>query len=165
MSRENLFPSYNRREFIAGSTFLSLVLPVLMGESVNFLIKKTALDYLRKNYPSWQGLAAWYSTKKEECLGCREDLIMANGKELRDHGVCTLACNKIPLNRVVLVLNQENDVTVIAQVTDRGEQLEKERLADLNVGLRNALRIDPNQGVALVEIIELPCQELLQTIT
>lgn len=165
MGKENLFPSYNRREFVAGSTFLSLVLPVLMKEDVNSLIKKTALDYLRKNCPSWQGLATWYSTKEEECLGCRDGLIMANGEELQDHGVCTLACNKIPLNRIVLVLNQENEVATIARVTDRGEQLEEERLADLNIELRNALQIDPDQGLTSVEIIELPCQELLQIIT
>ena len=89
---------------------------------------------------------------------------MANGEELQDHNVCTLACNRVPLNSLVLVLNQENETTIVARVTDRGEQLEEERLADLNVELRDTLQIDPNQGVTPIEIIQLPYQELLQTI-
>ncbi len=74
-------------------------------------------------------------------------MIMANGEPLRDDQL-TLAFMRVPLNSWVLVENIEDEESGegmdnirygIARVTDRGGFEQYELIADLSLGLRNAI--------------------------
>lgn len=85
----------------------------------------------------WEGTASYYS--KTGCLGCRADQSMANG-EIFDENALTLAFMKAPLNSLVLITNTDNNLTVLAKVTDHGGFEPYGRIADLSLGLRNKIQ-------------------------
>jgi rare lipoprotein A (peptidoglycan hydrolase) len=89
-----------------------------------------------------EGKASYYS--EEGCLGCDENLIMANGQKLDDTKL-TLALtpeavkqHKL-LNDLVTVINTSTNQKVIAKVTDTGGFSKYNRVADLSVATRNAI--------------------------
>lgn len=85
------------------------------------------------------GQASWYGEADDECVGCREDRLMANGERYNEDAM-TLAYWNVPLNSEVQVTNLDNGKTIKAKVTDTGGfQAEYGRVADLSKGLKNAL--------------------------
>lgn len=90
----------------------------------------------RKHLKTWKGTASYYSVAG--CVGCREDLLMANGQKF-DEDAMTLAFNWLPLNTEVLVRNVSNGAEIKATVTDTGGFNELGRIADLSKGLKEAL--------------------------
>lgn len=102
----------------------------------------------------WEGIASYYSV--DGCLGCSPNLHMANGEPLRDENL-TLAFMRAPLNSMVLVTNMDNDLSVVAKVTDRGGFEPYGRIADLSLGLKNAIGgrgLTPVQITLLEELLE-----------
>lgn len=85
---------------------------------------------------SWKGEASYYSANG--CLGCRSDQLMANGERFNQWAL-TLAFMRLPLNSTVLVTNLENGISSLARVTDRGGFEPYGRLADLSLGLKDAI--------------------------
>lgn len=83
-----------------------------------------------------QGLASYYS--REGCLGCSEELKMANGEPLDDTKQ-TVAYNKAPLGSYVAVTNIKNNRRVVAKVTDRGGYEKAGKVIDLSIATRDAL--------------------------
>lgn len=89
-----------------------------------------------------EGEASYYS--REGCIGCSENLTMANGQPLDDTAL-TLALtpemvNKYKLlNDYVEVENLANGKTVRARVTDTGGFGKLGRVADLSVATKNAI--------------------------
>lgn len=100
------------------------------------------------NKKTWKGTASYYSV--DGCVGCREDLLMANGKRF-DENAMTLAFNWLPLNTEVVVKNVNTGTTVNAVVTDTGGFNELGRIADLSKGLKEALNCN---DLCQVEIIK-----------
>lgn len=82
------------------------------------------------------GQASYYS--EDGCIGCREDRIMANGQRF-DEDALILACNKIPLNSIVTVINLATGDKTTAKVTDTGGFDKLGRIADLSKGLKNEI--------------------------
>ena len=89
-----------------------------------------------------EGEASYYS--REGCIGCSENLTMANGQPL-DDAALTLALtpemvreHKL-LNDYVVVENLANGKTVRARVTDTGGFGNLGRVADLSVATKNAI--------------------------
>lgn len=115
-----------------------------------------------------EGIVSHYSNAG--CLKCSESRTMANG-QIFDENAMTLAVGivewhevngvtygtpAIPLNTKVLVRNLDNGKEVIATVTDTGGfNTEKYgfRIADLSLGLANALEAKTDQSV--IQILEL----------
>jgi len=89
-----------------------------------------------------EGKASYYS--EDGCLGCDENLIMANGEKLDDTKL-TLALtpeavkqHKL-LNDFVTVINTSTNQKIIAKVTDTGGFSKYNRVADLSVATKNAI--------------------------
>lgn len=89
-----------------------------------------------------EGKASYYS--EDGCLGCDENLIMANGEKLDDTKL-TLALtpeavkqHKL-LNDFVTVINTSTNQKTIAKVTDTGGFSKYNRVADLSVATKNAI--------------------------
>lgn len=95
---------------------------------------------------AWYGTASYYS--EAGCVGCREDLLMANGNRFVEQDL-TLAFNQLPLNTKVKVRNQYSNDWRIATVTDRGGFEDLGRIADLSLGLKEAINCT---DLCLVEI-------------
>ena len=93
------------------------------------------------------GLAGWYGTGWNECLGCRWDRIMANGERLNDEEM-TIACGYqgscefFPVGTTVRITNLENGKSVKARVTDTGNFTELNRIADCSKAVAEALSFD-----------------------
>jgi len=85
---------------------------------------------------SWTGKVSHYS--RAGCLGCSENLTMANGQPLDDNAL-TIAFNKAPLGTKLKLTNMDNGKTVIVTVTDRGGFEKLGRIADLVPAVANAL--------------------------
>lgn len=87
---------------------------------------------------TYTGLASYYS--RAGCLGCSENMIMANGEPLDDSKV-TVAYNRAPLNSYVTVTNRDNGKSVTAKVTDTGgfENVSIPKIVDLSVATKEAL--------------------------
>ena len=77
----------------------------------------------------WNGTASYYS--EDGCIGCREDLLMANGERFHDEGF-TVAFNWLPLGSFVSVENVSNGMVTVAEVTDTGGFTELGRIIDLS---------------------------------
>lgn len=88
--------------------------------------------------PTWEGIASYYSKTKEGCLGCSLDYRMSNN-EIFDDRKPTLAFMRTPLDIPVLVENPATGISIRAMVTDRGGFERKGRIADLSLGLRDAI--------------------------
>jgi len=83
-----------------------------------------------------EGIASYYSDAG--CVGCRDDRIMANG-EVFDESAMTLAMNDLPLDTSVLVINSSTGESRRARVTDTGGFSTLGRIADLSLGLKEAI--------------------------
>jgi rare lipoprotein A len=103
--------------------------------------------------PEWhqKGKASYYSV--DGCLGCRDDLKMANGEKFEDLAF-TLANNHIALNTNVLVENTRNGQKAIAKVTDRGGFEKYGRVADLSIGLATAIGLKTDADIITITIIK-----------
>ena len=97
----------------------------------------------------WTGIASYYSVAG--CVGCREDLLMANGVKF-DEDAMTLAFNWLPLNTKVKVINTLTGESMNAVVTDTGGFNELGRIADLSKGLKEAINCT---DLCPVEVVEL----------
>lgn len=113
------------------------------------------------------GTASYYS--KDGCLGCNANQIMANGEKFQE-GDFTLAMNHLPLNTLVRVTNTDNDIRVVARVTDTGCFNQKgrdmnakngvictnnlDRIADLSKALAEAIELKTD--VSIIKIEQLP---------
>jgi rare lipoprotein A (peptidoglycan hydrolase) len=81
------------------------------------------------------GIASFYS--ENGCIGCDEDLIMANGDRLKDDKFTiamlpdTVKQNKL-LNTIVKVTNNKNGKSIYALVSDTGGFGKLNRIADLS---------------------------------
>lgn len=86
----------------------------------------------------WTGTATWYS--RDGCVGCSEDLLMANGEELNDNRF-TAAFNKAPLGSRIRITNLENGNKIDVLVTDTGgfENIGDGRIVDVTPIVRDAL--------------------------
>lgn len=82
------------------------------------------------------GKASYYS--RAGCLGCRADLLMANGQVLDDTKL-TVAFNRSKLNTTIVITNQKNGKVVRARVTDTGGFERHGKIVDLSVATKNAL--------------------------
>ena len=94
------------------------------------------------------GLASYYSVAG--CVGCRDDLLMANGERF-DETAMTLAFNWLPLGTVVEVTNVLTGDSRLAEITDTGGFNKLGRIADLSLGLKEALNCS---DLCRVEIVE-----------
>ena len=110
---------------------------------------------------SYRGYVSFYS--HAGCLGCSYNQIMAN-EEPFDENAMTLAFNYLPLNTWVRVTNLDNGLSMVAQVTDTGGfnqtgrnmagipyENNLNRLADLSLGLRDAIGAETDRSLILVE--------------
>ena len=108
----------------------------------------------------WTGVASYYYTGD----GTNTGVTMANGHPL-DNGTPTIAFNHAPLGTMVRVKNLANGMVVTAEVTDRGGFNKRgrrisgiegennlERVADLNVATKEAIKCN---SLCQVEIVEL----------
>lgn len=86
---------------------------------------------------SWTGIASYYSRKG--CLGCSKNFTMANGKPLIDENL-TVAFNRLRLGSKVKITNLKNNESVVATVTDTGGFERHNRIVDLTVGTKNAIK-------------------------
>lgn len=90
-----------------------------------------------------KGTASYYS--EAGCLGCSPTLTMANGERLDDTKL-TIAVTVEDMHRykllndVVIVRNVRNGRTVEAKITDTGGFHRYNRIADLSVATRNAIK-------------------------
>ena len=83
------------------------------------------------------GTASFYS--REGCAGCSASLTMANGQPLDDSKL-TVAYNRAKLGTLVKVTNVSNGLQVIATVTDTGGFEGLNRIIDLTIATRDAIK-------------------------
>jgi rare lipoprotein A (peptidoglycan hydrolase) len=98
--------------------------------------------------PYLEGMATWYGTGVDECLGCNAKRIMANGQPLDDERktvACGVggSCKQFPLGSRVKIINQANGMTVYAVVTDTGgfAKFEDNRILDVSKAVRDSLNM------------------------
>ena len=85
---------------------------------------------------TWTGKVSHYS--RAGCLGCSENLTMANGQPLDDDAL-TIAFNQAPLGTRLKLTNLDNGKSVIVTVTDTGGFERHGRIADLVPAVARAL--------------------------
>ena len=109
----------------------SLITPVI----THTVIKQPELE---NGVNMWTGEASYYSRKG--CLGCSESLTMANGQPLDDSKL-TVAFNKLPLGKMVRIINNATNDVVTAEITDTGgfERPGLNRIIDLSLATKNAI--------------------------
>ena len=82
------------------------------------------------------GKASFYSTTG--CIGCSDDLRMANGQPLNDNHL-TVAFNRSPLGSKVEIVNQKTLKRAVAIVTDRGGFERHGKIIDMTPATRDAI--------------------------
>lgn len=99
----------------------------------------------------WTGIATWYS--RDGCVGCSENLLMANGEPLNDSAL-TVAFNYAPLGSSLKVTNLDNGRSVEVLVTDTGgfTEIGDGRIVDVTIAVKNALGIS-DMGNVKVELL------------
>lgn len=107
----------------------------------------TDIPSISIKYFHLEGLASWYGTGEDECLGCREDRIMANGERLDDDKktiACAIggSCKYFDVGDEVEILNLENMMVVRAVVTDRGGFARYGRIIDMTKAVRDSINCD-----------------------
>ena len=114
-------------------------LPVRVNPSI-VPAQESKVDPISRSYT---GLATIYS--RNGCIGCRADLIMANGKRLVDSDL-TIATNlPFALNEVVLIINLRTGAQAKVTVTDRGGN----GIADLTPGTASLIGWQPGDKVEI----------------
>lgn len=99
----------------------------------------------------WKGVASWYGESPEHCVGCRADLLMANGQRYNENAR-TVAFNRLPLGSMVKVTNLANGESVEAEVTDTGGFESLGRIIDLSKGVKELLNCTDLCEVSVAEI-------------
>jgi 3D (Asp-Asp-Asp) domain-containing protein len=104
--------------------------------------------------PYLEGIATWYGTGIDECLGCNPKRIMANGKLLNDSALTVAcgvggSCRMFPLGSKVKIINLGNMMTVDAIVTDTGGFTKYNRVLDVTKLVRDSLNME---GMAKVRV-------------
>ena len=104
------------------------------------------------NAISTQGYVSHYS--RAGCLGCSENLTMANGQTLDDNAM-TIAVvpHTIPMGTKVKLTNTDNGNSVIAEVTDTGGFAKYNRVADLTNAVQQALETKTDVSIVTIEIL------------
>lgn len=103
-------------------------------------------------YKYIRGEASYYS--ENGCLGCSETLTMANNERLNDE-IMTIAL--LPddytrlKNKYVLIINDDNYLTVVAKVTDTGGFGKYNRVADLSLATATAIKCGSKCNVSIRE--------------
>lgn len=100
-------------------------------------------------YGALLGRASYYTT--QGCLGCRDDLLMANGEVLDDNRR-TVAYNKAPLGTLLLITNTKNGASTVAEVTDTGGFEKYGKIIDLSLATKNALGCSGDCPVMIYEL-------------
>jgi hypothetical protein len=95
------------------------------------------------------GKASYYSVSG--CLGCNEQLLMANGEVLDDTRP-TVAYNHLPLNTKVKITNHANGKTIVVPVTDRGGFERHGKIADLSLATKNALECKDVCNITILKV-------------
>lgn len=98
----------------------------------------------------WGGKASWYGATPENCLGCDENFIMANGQKLDDR-IRTIAFNELPLGTRVLVKNVDNGLEEVVEVTDTGGFNNYGKIADLSKALKESLNCGDTCNITIEE--------------
>ena len=88
--------------------------------------------------PDWVGYASWYGEADDECIGCRADRIMANGRVF-DEGGLTVAFNRASLGTMLKIRNPFTGQGVVVEVTDTGGFEPLGRIIDLSKGVKEAI--------------------------
>ena len=83
-----------------------------------------------------EGIASWYGEDSSECIGCRDDLLMANGQRYNENNF-TIASNDYALGQEVRVCNELTCIDTV--VTDTGGFNALGRVADLSKATKNVL--------------------------
>lgn len=89
------------------------------------------------------GQASYYS--KAGCLGCSKTFTMANG-EVLDDGKLTIAMTPAIvrkyklLNKQVVIANPKTGMSVVTKVTDTGGFAKYNRVADMTIATRDAIK-------------------------
>lgn len=96
------------------------------------------------------GKASIYS--RNGCLGCSENMIMANGQPLDDNAL-TVAFNDAPLGTIVKITNTHNGNEVTARVTDTGGFKRHGRIVDVTPAVAHTLALKTDQTVN-IEVIK-----------
>lgn len=119
------------------------VSPVEASASASLAPHGVIQEVIAKEPDYIEGEASYYS--RAGCLGCNEARVMANGQVLDDEAL-TLALTPEEvskgkrLNDIVTVQNVDNGKTVKAKVTDTGGFAKYNRVADLSVATKNAVK-------------------------
>lgn len=92
------------------------------------------------------GKASIYS--RAGCLGCSENLLMANGQPLDDNAL-TVAFNDAPLGTQIKITNTHNGNEVTARVTDTGGFKRHGRIVDVTPAVAHTLALKTDQVVAI----------------
>lgn len=92
------------------------------------------------------GKASIYS--RDGCLGCSENMIMANGQPLDDNAL-TVAFNDAPLGTTIKIKNTHNGNEVTARVTDTGGFKRHGRIVDVTPAVAHTLALKTDQVVAI----------------
>jgi len=153
--RRHAILGYFTLAFLAGAVLYATIGPLFVrkplmdprGEIPSSLPVETTERLGRK----WTGVASWYS--REHCLGCSENLHMANGQPLDDNAL-TVAFNKLPLGRRVRVTNATSMMTVVATVTDTGGFERLGRIIDITPAVKTATICGGLCEVVVEEILE-----------
>ena len=129
-------------------TIFEIIYAVLIMTSTPTIVKGT---YVSPVVPKqeWHGTASYYS--EAGCVGCSENLTMANGKRF-DENALTIAFNKLPLGSLVRVTNIANKQEVIVEVTDRGGFEALGRVADLSKKVKEVINCSDLCEVRVEEI-------------
>ena len=96
----------------------------------------------KDNQQVWTGQASIYT--EDGCLGCDENLIMANGEKLDDTKLTIAMLPEVVnqyklLNDKVKITNEANGLFVEARITDTGGFGKYNRIADLNKATAEAI--------------------------
>ncbi|MDO8619564.1 MAG: septal ring lytic transglycosylase RlpA family protein [Candidatus Daviesbacteria bacterium] len=106
---------------------------------------------------SWEGKGSTYS--RTGCVGCREDLKMANGEDLDDDALA-IAFNRAPLGSKLRLENLDNGNIVIVEVKDTGgfeSPTYNNRLFDATIAVSNQLGgVITDHTQVKITLLELP---------
>lgn len=103
------------------------------------ILKKEISELKDERDNTWRGVASYYS--EEGCVGCRDDLLMANGERFRDEGF-TVAFNQLPLESWVTIENMKTGDMTYARVTDTGGFEPLGRIVDISPAVKNAINCE-----------------------
>lgn len=156
---------YNRLVWQSPVTFRTPVYAEVRVEAKELLTTDTKAQVVPEPSPTAspsptptlikKGKVSYYS--HSGCLGCGDNQVTASGEKF-DENAMTLAIpaewrNEIPMGTKVRVTNLDNGIAVIARVNDTGGFLKYNRIADLSLGLYQAIEAKTDVSTIKLEII------------